>query len=57
MTDALDRIKNIDKIGDFDKAGYSRIKAMQTCIRRKRNLWCFTKARNEQYDGNHQSTG
>jgi hypothetical protein len=27
--DALDRIKNIvDKI-DFDKAGYSRIKAMQ----------------------------
>jgi acetyl-CoA carboxylase carboxyltransferase component len=34
--DALDRIKNIvDKIGDFDKAGYSRIKAMQPALDEK----------------------
>jgi acetyl-CoA carboxylase carboxyltransferase component len=49
--DALDRIKNIvDKIGDFDKAGYSRIKAMQPALDEKEIYGVLPKARNEQYD-------
>ena len=49
--DALDRIKNIvDKIGDFDKAGYSRIKAVQPALDEKEIYGVLPKARNEQYD-------
>jgi 3-methylcrotonyl-CoA carboxylase beta subunit len=49
--DALDRIKNmLDKIGDFDKAGFNREKVGKTSFRRKRNLRNYTKIRAEQYD-------
>ncbi len=49
--DALDKIKNIvDKIGDFDKAGYSRIKAEKPALDPKDIYGILPKARNEQYD-------
>lgn len=49
--DALDKIKNIvDKIGDFDKAGYSRIKAEKPALEPKDIYGILPKARNEQYD-------
>jgi len=49
--DALDKIKNIvDKIGDFDKAGYSRIKAEKPTLEPKDIYGILPKARNEQYD-------
>jgi acetyl-CoA carboxylase carboxyltransferase component len=49
--DALDRIKNIvDKIGDFTKAGYSRIKAEKPVLDEKEIYGILPKARNEQYD-------
>jgi acetyl-CoA carboxylase carboxyltransferase component len=49
--DALDRIKNIvDKIGDFDKAGYNRIKAEKPALDENEIYGILPKARNEQYD-------
>jgi 3-methylcrotonyl-CoA carboxylase beta subunit len=49
--DALDKIKNIvDKIGDYDKAGFSRIKAEQPTLDPKDIYGILPKARNEQYD-------
>ncbi|RXM44497.1 acyl-CoA carboxylase subunit beta [Flavobacterium sp. YO12] len=49
--DALDKIKNIvDKIGDFDKAGYSRIKAEKPALEPNDIYGILPKARNEQYD-------
>lgn len=49
--DALDKIKNIvDKIGDFDKAGYSRIKAEKPALDQNDIYGILPKARNEQYD-------
>ena len=49
--DALDKIKNIvDKIGDFNKAGYSRIKAEKPALEPKDIYGILPKARNEQYD-------
>ncbi|MFV5693764.1 acyl-CoA carboxylase subunit beta [Flavobacterium sp. LT1R49] len=49
--DALDKIKNIvDKIGDFDKAGYSRIKPEKPALDENEIYGVLPKARNEQYD-------
>ena len=49
--DALDKIKNIvDKIGDFDKAGYSRVKSVKPALDEKEIYGILPKARNEQYD-------
>ncbi len=49
--DALDKIKNIiDKIGDFDKAGFSRIKAEKPALDEKEIYGILPIARNEQYD-------
>jgi 3-methylcrotonyl-CoA carboxylase beta subunit len=49
--DALDKIKNIvDKIGDFNKAGFNRIKAEKPALDEKEIYGILPKARNEQYD-------
>ena len=49
--DALDKIKNIvDKIGDFNKAGFSRVKAEKPALDEKEIYGILPKARNEQYD-------
>ncbi|AWG26326.1 acyl-CoA carboxylase subunit beta [Flavobacterium kingsejongi] len=49
--DALDKIKNIiDKIGDFDKAGYNRIKAEKPALDEKDIYGILPKSRSEQYD-------
>ncbi len=49
--DALDKIKNIvDKIGDYDQAGFSRIKAVKPAKDEKDIYGILPKARNEQYD-------
>ncbi|WP_348822476.1 acyl-CoA carboxylase subunit beta [Flavobacterium aestuarii] len=49
--DALDKIKNIiDKIGDFDKAGFNRIKAEKPALDENEIYGILPKARNEQYD-------
>ncbi len=49
--DALDTIKNIvDKIGDFDKAGYNRIKAEKPALDEKDIYGILPKSRAEQYD-------
>lgn len=49
--DALDKIKNIvDKIGDFDKAGFNRIKAENPKLDENEIYGILPKARNEQYD-------
>ncbi|CAH0336067.1 putative propionyl-CoA carboxylase beta chain 5 [Flavobacterium sp. CECT 9288] len=49
--DALDRIKNIvDKIGNFDKAGYNRIKAEKPKFDENEMYGILPKARSEQYD-------
>jgi len=49
--DALDRIRNIvDKIGDFDKAGFSRIKSEKPAMNEEDIYGIIPKARNEQYD-------
>ncbi len=49
--DALDKIKNIvDKIGDFDKAGYSRIKAEKPALDQNDIYGILPKARTDQYD-------
>lgn len=49
--DALDTIKNIvDKIGDFDKAGYNRVKAEKPALPEQDIYGIIPKLRNEQYD-------
>ncbi|KIX22363.1 methylcrotonoyl-CoA carboxylase [Flavobacterium sp. 316] len=49
--DALDRIKSIvGKIGDFDKAGYNRVKTQKPALEPKEIYGILPKARNEQYD-------
>lgn len=49
--DALDTIKNIvDKIGDFDKAGYNRIKAEKPALPETDIYGILPKSRAEQYD-------
>ncbi len=49
--DALDRIKNIvDKIGDFDKAGFSRIKSVKPAMDEKEIYGIIPKLRSEQYN-------
>ena len=49
--DALDKIKNIvDKIGDYDKAGFSRIKAEKPALEPNDIYGILPKARTEQYD-------
>ncbi|WP_417443824.1 acyl-CoA carboxylase subunit beta [Joostella sp.] len=51
--DALDTIKNIvDKIGDFDKAGFSRIKSIKPLENEKDIYGILPKSRTEQYDMN-----
>jgi acetyl-CoA carboxylase carboxyltransferase component len=49
--DALDRIKNIiDKIGDFDKAGFNRITSQKPALNENEIYGILPKARNESYD-------
>ncbi|WP_299180426.1 acyl-CoA carboxylase subunit beta [uncultured Aquimarina sp.] len=49
--DALDTIKNIvSKIGDFDKAGYNRVKSIKPKKDPNDIYGILPKARNEQYD-------
>lgn len=49
--DALDTIKNIiDKIGEFDKAGFNRIKSEKPKHDEKEIFGILPKARTEQYD-------
>jgi len=49
--DALDRIKNIvDKIGDFDKAGYNRAKALKPKENPEDIYGILPKSRADQYD-------
>lgn len=49
--DALDKIKNIvDKIGDYDKAGYSRIKSEKPSLEPNDIYGILPRTRSEQYD-------
>jgi 3-methylcrotonyl-CoA carboxylase beta subunit len=49
--DALDRIKNIiDKIGDFDKAGFNRESPKNPALNESEIYGILPKARNEPYD-------
>jgi 3-methylcrotonyl-CoA carboxylase beta subunit len=49
--DALDTIKNIiDKIGDFDKAGYNRVKPEKPALKEEDIYGLLPKSRSEQYD-------
>lgn len=49
--DALDRIKNImDKIGDFDKAGFNKITPQKPALDESEIYGILPKARNEPYD-------
>lgn len=49
--DALDTIRNIvGKIGDYDKAGYNRIKAEKPALPEKDIYGIIPKTRSEQYD-------
>ena len=49
--DALDKIRNIvDKIGDYDKAGYNRIKPVKTKDNPKDIYGIIPKSRADQYD-------
>ena len=49
--DALDKIKNIiDKIGDFDKAGYNRVPSIKPTLDPKEIVGILPKTRVEQYD-------
>lgn len=49
--DALDKIKNIiDKIGDYDKAGFNRAKAVAPTKDENEIFGILPKARNEQYN-------
>jgi len=51
--DALDTIKNIvDKIGDFDKAGYNRVKSLKPKENPKDIYGILPKSRADQYDMN-----
>ncbi|TCK69170.1 acetyl-CoA carboxylase carboxyltransferase component [Winogradskyella wandonensis] len=51
--DALDKIKNIvDKIGDFDKAGFNRIKAAKPKEKQEDIYGILPKSRADQYDMN-----
>ncbi|MGQ2984522.1 acyl-CoA carboxylase subunit beta [Flavobacterium sp.] len=49
--DALDTIRNIvSKIGDYDKAGYNRVKAEKPALPEKDIYGIVPKSRSEQYD-------
>jgi 3-methylcrotonyl-CoA carboxylase beta subunit len=49
--DALDRIKNIvDKMGDYNKAGFSRVKPEKPALPQEDIYGIIPKLRNEQYD-------
>ena len=49
--DALDRIKNImGKIGDFDKAGFNRVKALKTKEKPEDIYGILPRTRTDQYD-------
>ncbi|RWX01523.1 acyl-CoA carboxylase subunit beta [Flavobacterium cerinum] len=49
--DALDTIKNIiDKIGDYNKAGYNRVKAEKPALPEEDIYGILPKSRSEQYD-------
>ena len=49
--DALDRIKSIvGKIGDFDKAGYNRVKSQKPVLDEKEIFGIIPKSRADQYD-------
>ncbi|SFA90576.1 Acetyl-CoA carboxylase, carboxyltransferase component [Flavobacterium swingsii] len=49
--DALDRIKSIvGKIGDFDKAGYNRVKSEKPALDEKEIFGIIPKSRADQYD-------
>lgn len=49
--DALDTIKNIvDKIGDFDKAGFNRVKPQKPAQKPEEIYGILPKTRSEQYD-------
>lgn len=49
--DALDKIKNIvDKIGDFEKAGFNRIKAVKPKLNENEIYGILPKSRSDQYD-------
>ena len=49
--DALDKIRNIvDKMGDYTKAGFSRVKAEKPALKEEDIYGILPKARNEQYD-------
>ena len=49
--DALDKIKNIvSKMGDFDKAGFNRIKTAKPALEEKDIYGILPKSRQEQYD-------
>ena len=49
--DALDRIKSIvGKIGDFDKAGYNRVKSQKPALDEKEIFGIIPKSRADQYD-------
>ncbi len=49
--DALDTIKNIvDKIGDFDKAGFNRVNAVEPAENSEEIYGLLPKSRSEQYD-------
>ena len=48
---ALDKIKNIiEKIGEFDKAGFNRVKSQEPALDAEEIYGLLPKARNEQYD-------
>ncbi len=49
--DALDKIKNIvDKIGDYDKAGFSRVEAVNPALDPEELFGALPRERNAQYD-------
>lgn len=49
--DALDKIKNIvDKIGDYDKAGFNRVEAVQPELDPEELFGALPRERNAQYD-------
>lgn len=49
--DALNRIKSVvGKIGDFDKAGYNRVKPQKPVLNEKEIYGILPKSRTEQYD-------
>lgn len=49
--DALDKIKNIiDKIGDYDRAGFNRVEALKPALDPEELFGVLPKERNAQYD-------